>query len=241
MSGDGRWIALYSGGKDSYLALDAAERSGRSVERLVTVDAPPGSYVYHAPATAAAALAARAMGTAHDRLDLDGDPGRSSRSAAAREAAPLASYLEARLAEGPVAGLVSGVVASTYQHDLLVSLCDTHGLELYAPLWGRPGGEVLAALERRGVAADVVAVAAEGLDRSWLGRRLDASATAELLALATRRGVHPAGEGGEFETLVVDAPRFDAPIRYRARRVWDGTRGHLSLEQSWLADEARPG
>ncbi|MFW6448989.1 MAG: diphthine--ammonia ligase [Halobacteriota archaeon] len=235
MSGDGRWLALYSGGKDSYLAVDAAERSGRSVDRLLTVDATAGSYLYHAPATVAAALAARAMGYDHDRLDLDVEPAESSRTAATIEAAPLEAYLVRHAAAGTIDGLVSGVVASTYQRELLASLCETHGLELFTPLWQRDGAAILAALSRRSVSADVVAVAADGLDRSWLGRRLDEPAVRELLDLSDRRGIHPAGEGGEFETLVVDAPRFETPVRYRGRPVWDGTRGHLELERSWLA------
>jgi len=57
-----------------------------------------------------------------------------------------------------------------------------------------------------------VQVAAYGLDESWLGRRYDADALAELVDLREECGVHPLGEGGEFETYVVDGPHMDRRI-----------------------------
>ncbi len=59
----------------------------------------------------------------------------------------------------------------------------------------------------------VTAVAADGLGPEWLGRRLDRAAVDELLALADRYGLNPAGEGGELETLVLDAPHFCQRLR----------------------------
>lgn len=241
--GSGTYAALFSGGKDSYLALQLAREAGHEIDRLVTVDAPTGSYLYHVPATAATKTIATAIGLPLERIALAETVAgpTSSTAAATAEANPLADWLDDRLAadDPPLAGLVTGAVASRYQYDLLSTLCDERHLELVAPLWGWTGEAVLDAVCDRGVAADIVAVAADGLDQSWLGRRLDAAAVAELVSLADRRGVHPAGEGGEFETLVVDGPDFDAPVAYDADAVWDGTRGHLRLEQVGLADGER--
>lgn len=238
---DGGWVALYSGGKDSYLALAAAERSGRSVDQLVTVDAPAASYLYHVPATVATGLAAESMGRDHVALDLAEAGSTSSEAAAAHEIEPLASWLAERVgtADAPV-GLVSGVVASDYQYELLSDLCDRFDLQLYAPLWSRSVESILDAVRQSDLQVDVVGVAAAGLDQSWLGRRLDAAAIAELRSAAADHGIHPAGEGGEFETLVVDAPLFSRPINYQATRVWAGTHGHLELERAWLAESTSP-
>lgn len=230
---DGTYTALFSGGKDSYLALGLAREAGLDVDRLLTVDADVGSHLYHAPATRATAVTAGALGLAHERARLapTEGPAGSSAAAAARELEPLARWLDDRLAatDPPLAGLVSGVVESRYQRDRLAALCAEGGIELVTPLWGWDGRRVLGAMLDAGLAVDVVAVAAEGLDRSWLGRRLDAAAVEELLALAARHGIHPAGEGGEYETLVVDAPDRPGPIRYEADVVWSGDRGHLAL------------
>src|SRR5437870_12349191 len=77
-------------------------------------------------------------------------------------------------------------------------------------------------------------VAAEGIDASRLGRRWDDHVIQELLRLQETRGVHPCGEGGEFETLVLDAPPFEQAIDIvRATPDWRGTSG------MWRVDEAR--
>lgn len=235
------WVALYSGGKDSYLAMAEAERSGRSVDRLLTVDAPEASYLYHVPTTAATAHVATAMGRGHVNLEVDrpGPPPDSSEAAAATEVAPLEEWLASVAGtDRAPAGLVSGVVASRYQYDLLQSLTDRFGIGLYTPLWERPAAWILEQILERDLSVDVVGVAAEGLGRDWLGRRLDDDAIERLRDLAERFGIHPAGEGGEFETLVVDAPLFSTPLRYRADPVWQGSHGHLDLRRAWLSGTA---
>lgn len=234
---DKRYAALFSGGKDSYLALTMAMASGHTVDRLVTVDAPVGSHVYHAPATQATAAIADAIDIDIDLLELPpdfADSSADSQSAATRELEPLETYLD-RPAADDLDGLVSGVVASRYQYDRLSSRCAERGLDLVTPLWGHSGDAVLEAVLDAGIAVDIVAVAADGLDRSWLGRRLDAPTVRKLRRLASSVGLHSAGEGGEYETLVVDGPAFSAPIEYEATPIWDGTRGHLRLDTVGVA------
>jgi uncharacterized protein (TIGR00290 family) len=83
----------------------------------------------------------------------------------------------------------------------------------------------------------VLQVAAYGLDESWLGRTLDAAAFAELARLNEEYGVHLLGEGGEFETFVVDGPHMERRIELEYERVWEGDRGHVEITDAWLADD----
>lgn len=232
--GTGTYAALFSGGKDSYLALDLAREAGYQVEALLTVDAPSGSHLYHTPALLATSAIADALDIEHHRIEVPTEAVASSRpstEAAERELTPLIDWLDGRLESSPpvLDGIVSGVVASRYQHTRLDRVCEERALEFVSPLWGWTGEEVLQAVADRSISADIVAVAAEGLDRSWVGRRLDSSAIDELGELADRYGLHPAGEGGEFETLVVDAPAFEFPIHYDGSVEWAGDRGHMEL------------
>lgn len=54
----------------------------------------------------------------------------------------------------------------------------------------------------------IVGVYAEGFDRSWLGRKIDAACAADLRRLRDRYGISVMGEGGEYESMVLDAPMF---------------------------------
>jgi asparagine synthase (glutamine-hydrolysing) len=51
-------------------------------------------------------------------------------------------------------------------------------------------------------------VAAEGLDKTWLGRKITEEDVDKLVKLNKKIGLNIAGEGGEFETLVVEGPCF---------------------------------
>lgn len=233
---DGRYIALFSGGKDSYLALEMAQENGYTIDRLVTVEADQGSYLYHTPTTQLTTDIAASLSLPLERIEVStqSDQSAGSEGAADREIEPLVNWLDDTLESEarPPAGLISGVVESQYQYDRLSDVCTARDLELVTPLWQLDGHAVLDAVLDRQLEVDIVAVAADGLDRSWLGRRLDREAIAALKELAEEYGIHPAGEGGEFETLVVDAPAFDFPIRYDAEVVWEGNRGHLVLTDS---------
>ena len=64
------------------------------------------------------------------------------------------------------------------------------------------------------------------------GRRLDESAAEDLFQLNKRYGVYIMGEGGEYETLVLDAPIYDKRISViNCKRVWfdEQYRGFLSV------------
>jgi uncharacterized protein (TIGR00290 family) len=91
-----------------------------------------------------------------------------------------------------------------------------------------------------GMEVVVTAVAAMGLDESWLGRVLDADAAGELKELSLRHGFDVCGEGGEMETLVVNAPWFGKRLEIvEARREWDGVRGSYVVEEARLVPSLR--
>jgi diphthine-ammonia ligase len=82
--------------------------------------------------------------------------------------------------------------------------------------------EIAAGLDIR-----LVQVAAEPLGPELLGRRLDLGLLSKIEGLGQpHRGVHPAGEGGEYETLVVDAPFFQHRLEWDEHRTL--TRGLAS-------------
>jgi uncharacterized protein (TIGR00290 family) len=68
----------------------------------------------------------------------------------------------------------------------------------------------------------ITAVACEGLDRHWLGRVIDKQNLKELKKLSDKYRFHLGGEGGEFETLVINCPLFKKPSKLlKADTEWD--------------------
>jgi ABC transporter with metal-binding/Fe-S-binding domain ATP-binding protein len=233
------WVSLFSGGKDSTAALHRALESGRSVERLLTVHPGEDSYMYHVPATELASLAAESIGIPLVELDpADFAAGGATDATAQgdRELEPLERGIDtlAEDLDGHLAGLTAGAVESEFQTSRLQALCDRQGIELYAPLWERDPETLAEELLEAGFEIRIVQVAAAGLDESWLGRRFDAETIDALARHNEEHGVHLLGEGGEFETLVVDGPHMDRRIGYDADREWEGNWGRLRITDAWL-------
>lgn len=93
-----------------------------------------------------------------------------------------------------------------------------------------------------GLDAVLVKVASGGLGRAELGARLS-SVEPRLLRLASTLGVHPAGEGGEYETLTLDCAAFRRArleVAVEGRPV-DGGGGALALAGTALRIVMKPG
>ncbi|QCC58305.1 diphthine--ammonia ligase [Natrinema thermotolerans] len=236
---DGAWVSLFSGGKDSSWALYRALEAGLPVDRLVTVHPAGDSYMYHVPATELATLAAESIGI--ELIDVEPDDFAADTAADSgvqgdAELEPLEAALEDLDADlpGGIAGVTAGAVESEYQTSRIQGLCDRLGCELFAPLWQEDPRELADAMLEAGFEIAIIQVAARGLDESWLGRTLDREAIADLEALHEEYGVHILGEGGEFETFVVDGPHMDRRIDLEYEREWEGTRGRLRITDATL-------
>jgi len=112
-----------------------------------------------------------------------------------------------------------GTVESEHRTDHVRSICNRVGCDFCAPLWGVDPRELAETMIESGLEIVVVEVTAPGFDESWLGRRLDRDALAELEALRRDQGVHLLGEGGEFETVVTDGPHMSRPIAFESHRA----------------------
>lgn len=217
--------ALVSGGKDSVLALHCAQTSGWDVTHLVTVRSrAEDSYMFHVPNTSLAPLVAEAVGAPLVEVETHGE-----------KEAELED-LERALGGLDVDGFVSGALASEYQRTRLERIGHRLKLRSFTPLWHKTPEEVLATVAHPTWDVRFAAVAAEGLGERWLGRRLDPAATKELLGLRERHGLHVGGEGGEYESLVLDAPCYQKRIEVvRASADWRRDGGVWRVEEARLA------
>ncbi len=151
----------------------------------------------------------------------------------------LKEGLEAIAKAVEIDGVVTGAVASDYQKTRIDQVCDTLGLRSFAPLWHKDPGRLVSDLRQVGLEIIVSGVGASGLDASWLGQELNSSRWAILEQMARKHGIHLTGEGGEYETFVVNGPNFNERVRVnRAHRVWDGQSGYLVIDDASL--EAKP-
>lgn len=105
-------------------------------------------------------------------------------------------------------GIVTGAVKSVYQSTRVQRICTQLGLWCFNPLWLKDEIELLNDVVKSGFKVIVSGVFAFPLGREYLGRTLDDGLIRRLGRLKEEYGLSPAGEGGEMETTVTDAPFF---------------------------------
>ncbi len=196
------WAALTSGGKDSILSIQKAIDSGKEVRYLVTARPENhDSYMFHSSNLDAVAVIANVAGMQYVEIPTHG-----------RKEEELAD-LEAGLAVLDVEGVTAGAVASRYQADRVKAITDRLGIMLFTPLWHMDTEELLREVAAR-MEAMIIVTAAEGLDEHFLGARFNDSLIARLKRVAAIHRINLAGEGGEYETLTLNAPFYSRPITY---------------------------
>jgi ABC transporter with metal-binding/Fe-S-binding domain ATP-binding protein len=107
-----------------------------------------------------------------------------------------------------IEGVVTGAIESVYQAARIQRICHELKLWCFSPLWKKNQIDLLNELLDEKFDIIISAVAAYPFDERWLGRRIDKKAVAELKVMQNKYHINPAGEGGEYESLVLNAPFF---------------------------------
>jgi diphthine-ammonia ligase len=219
-----RVAALVSGGKDSALALHRTLQQGHTVAYLVAmIPLKPDSWMFHYPNIRLTELFAKAANM----------PLVSQETAGTKE--KELDDLKAVLMDLDVDGVVAGAVASHYQQQRIQRICDELGLTSIMPLWQQDPLTLLRELVATKFAVIVTGVYAHGFNEQWLGRALDDRAIEALVDLNRTYGISLVGEGGEYETLVLDAPYFTKKIEVvETEKIWDDHSGWLFVKKAHL-------
>ncbi|EQD32156.1 ATP-binding protein [mine drainage metagenome] len=218
--------ALVSGGKDSIFAASLADQQGVEVDELLVLEPDDNeSWMYHTPNLGLVRLQAEAWGKSFRSVRV---PGPSSEADSERLETAL------RTSSGPI---VAGAIASSYQWSRLLKVASRLNRRAYLPLWGKEAATVVRAEISAGLDIRIVHVAAEPLTPDLLGLRLDPDRLADLECRGRgKTPVNVAGEGGEYETLVVDAPFFARRIVVEsAETVADGSAARWVVRSAHLA------
>ena len=114
--------------------------------------------------------------------------------------------------EYKIEGVITGALYSQYQRERIEKVCDELGLTIFAPLWHKNQESALREMIHHGFKFIMTKIAGWGMDKSWLGKVITTEDIDRLVALNKKHGINVAGEGGEYESLVLDAPIFNKKI-----------------------------
>jgi uncharacterized protein (TIGR00290 family) len=207
---------MWSGGKDSALALWRARQRGLQVEWLVNVyDRATGRVRFHATPLAAIAHQARAAGVRLVSVPTDWETFDGS----------LRTTYAALVQQG-CRGVVFGDIHLADVRAWYEERTRAAGLDHVEPLWGEPPAALLAEFVAIGGRAVLTCIETAKLDPSWLGRVIDERFVRDIATLA----VDPCGENGEYHSFAYAGPFFGVDVPWRAgERRDDGRFAQLDL------------
>ncbi len=195
---------LFSGGKDSMLALLRAREEHKIACLITLVSLNKESFMFHTPNIDVTTLQAEALKLPLVRVVTKGEK--------EHELKDLKAALEQAKRKYKLQGIVTGAVRSTYQATRIQQICHELNLWCFSPLWLLDQIELLNEVLKRKMKVIISGVFAEPLDKSYLGKQIDKALIAKLAKAAATHKINPAGEGGEIETTVLDMQLFKKPI-----------------------------
>ncbi len=203
---------LFSSGKDSTYSAYIMKRQNYELTCLVTIKSKnEASYMFHTPAIDLAKLQAEAMGISIIMQETEGEK--------EKELLDLKKALKKARDKYNIDGIITGAVFSTYQRDRVEKICDSLGLKTFSPLWHKPQEQLMQELLNTGFEIIFTGIAAEGLNKSWLNKTITSKHLFRLRKLKEKIGMHEAGEGGEFESLVLDCPLFKKKLVIKKAKI----------------------
>ena len=192
---------MWSGGKDSALALQRARATGIDVQRLITFfDAATGRVRFHATRVDMIQEQADAIG-----LEL-----RTIATSWPEMEARLADELALLRSEG-FAGVVFGDIHLADVRAWYEERVTAAGLHHVEPLWAEGPAQLVREFVESGGRAVITCVELSRLDASWLGRIVDEQFIEQIGAT----GIDPCGENGEYHSFAFNGPMFRQPVQWR--------------------------
>ena len=217
---------LWTGGKDSALALHEAKLKGYDLVNLVTF-APAGE-TFRAHPLDFMALQAKALGIPHSIIEIR-EPFRKSYEDA---------ICTLKKKDG-IDILVTGDIAEVDGHPNWIRECSKpSGMEVLTPLWHSDRALLLERLMADGFKVIFSLVKKPWFTEDWVGKPLDNQAMELLHDKMIDIGLDMCGENGEYHTLVLDGPPFKTPIALEqwSMRV-DGSLMYIDIHKAGLVDK----
>ena len=192
---------LFSGGKDSTYAAYLAKKKGMELTCLISLFSKnKASYMFHTPSIKQVKKQAKVMG-----LPL---VTKKTAGIKEQELEDLTEVIKQVKDKYHIDTIVTGALHSEYQASRIQAICDKLNLKCFNPLWHKDEIEYLKELVDNNFKVIITGVFAYPLNQSWLGRIIDKKFIDEVSQLKVKYKIHAAGEGGEFETFVLNCPLF---------------------------------
>jgi diphthine-ammonia ligase len=198
---------LFTGGKDSCLAFKRVMNTYEIVCLITLISKNKESYMFHVPNIELTKIQAEAIGLPLIQRITEGEK--------EKELEDLKEVLKEAKKKFKIEGIVTGAIASNYQKSRIEKVCKDLKLKCINPLWNEDQIKLLEEVVENNFKVIITGVFAFPLDESFLGKEINKEMIEKLKELMEKYKINPAGEGGEIETTVLDAPFFKKRVEIK--------------------------
>jgi ABC transporter with metal-binding/Fe-S-binding domain ATP-binding protein len=203
---------LFSGGKDSTYAAYIAKKDGHELSCLISIISKnPESYMFHTPSIKKVEKQAEVMMIP---LIKQATLGKKE-----EELFDLELAIKKAIKQYNIQAIITGAVESVYQCSRIQKICDKLNIKCLNPLWKKDQFKLLEELIENDFKILIIGVFAYPLDDSWLDKIIDRAFFIKLRELHEKYKINPAGEGGEFETFVLNCPLFSRELKVVDKKI----------------------
>jgi len=203
---------LFSGGKDSVYVAYLAQQAGNELVCLISIYSEnKDSFMFHTPSITKVEKQAEAMELPLIIQETKGEK--------EDELKDLETAIKKAKEKYQIEGITTGALQSVYQAERIQKICDKLNLKCINPLWQKDELRYLEELIKNKFKVIITGVAAYPLDEKWLGREIDIEFIKDTTELKEKYKIHPAGEGGEFETFVLNCPLFKKELKIKDKKI----------------------
>jgi len=200
---------LFSGGKDSTYATWLAKKEGYEISCLISiVSENKESFMFHTPSISRVIEQAKVMNIPPVIVKTKGEK--------EKELLDLEKGIKKAVKDFGIRGIATGAVESVYQSSRIQKICNKLKIECFNPIWQKNQEELLRDLIKNNFEVIIVGVFAYPFDKKWLGRKIDKKFISEISELQKKYKINPAGEGGEFESFVLNCPLFSRRLEIKS-------------------------
>ena len=221
---------LYSGGKDSTLAIEYAIEKGWNIKYLLSVKPNrTDCYLFHFATVEQTKKLSEILGIKQIYTTCtEADP--------EKEATIIRKIVEANPVDSVILG---GIGLQETQIKSIRNALFSLGVDVFASHTGKDHTKIMKEMIKRGYEIILTEVAADGLGDKWLGERLTADNIDAFVKTAEKFGFHPGGEGGPYNTLVVDGPIFSKRLEIMSfDKVMEGSfNGFIEVKEARVIDK----